>query len=163
MSDPRPSVIALGGLGAAAALFVWMISIGIARYNECGELQGDPKYENRKIFLSQLLTIMITIPATIMAMPILNKMGGDYKSSAPLVGVLMGVAGLVGSVFSYQIVEHDKECTKDTQDKNMAIGGMVLSICLILFGGYKFFKFNPTYFARPIPPITQGTSINNAR
>ena len=77
--------------------------------------------------------------------------------------VLMGVAGLVGSVFSYQIVEHDKECTKDTQDKNMAIGGMVLSICLILFGGYKFFEFNPTYFARPIPPITQGTSINNAR
>ena len=50
MSDPRPSVFALGGLGAAAALFVWMISTGIARYNECGELQGDPKYENRKIY-----------------------------------------------------------------------------------------------------------------
>ena len=141
MSNPRMKMGGIAVLVILGAVFVAISSIGIGRYNKCAEIQGDAKYENRKIFLSQLLTIMITIPATIAAMPILNTMAGSSKSSAPLIAMLMGVAGLIVSVFTFQIVNNDTACEKVSGEKNMAIAGMVLSIVAILgSGGVLFYK-----------------------
>ena len=142
MSPPRIKMGGIAVLVILGAVFVAVSSIGIARYNKCPEIQGDAKYENRKIYLSQLLTIMITIPATIAAMPILNKMAGSSKSSAPLLAILMGVAGLITSVFTFQIVNNDTECEKVSSEKSMAIAGMVLSIVAVLGGGGALFYTN---------------------
>lgn len=135
MSNPRMKMGGIAVLVILGAVFVAISSIGIGRYNKCAEIQGDAKYENRKIFLTQLLTIMITIPATIAAMPILSRMAGSSTSSAPMLAILMGVAGLMVSIFTFQIVNNDTACEKVSGEKNMAIAGMVLSIVAILGGG----------------------------
>jgi disulfide bond formation protein DsbB len=102
---------------------------------------------------------MITIPATIAAMPILNKMAGSSKSSAPLLAMLMSIAGLIVSVFTFQIVNNDTPCEKVSSEKSMAIAGMVLSIVAILgSGGALFYKNKNAIRARmyPVAPLTQG-------
>ena len=142
MSPPRMKLGGIAVLVILGAVFVAVSSIGIGRYNKCSEIQGDAKYENRKIYLSQLLTIMITIPATIAAMPILNKMAGSSKSSAPLLAMLMSIAGLIVSVFTFQIVNNDTPCEKVSSEKSMAIAGMVLSIVAVLGGGGALFYTN---------------------
>lgn len=147
-SPTRPNMGGIAVLVILGAVFVAVSSIGIGRYNKCADIQGDAKYENRKIFLSQLLTIMITIPATIAAMPILNKMAGSSKSSAPLLAILMGVAGLITSIFTFQIVNNDTACEKVSSEKSMAIAGMVLSIVAVLGGGGVLFMNNNPMKAR---------------
>lgn len=142
MSNPRIKMGGIAVLIILGALFVAISSVGIGRYNKCADIQGDDKYENRKIFLSQLLTIMITIPATIAAMPLLNKLAGSSKSSAPLLAMLMGVAGLIVSVFTFQIVNNDTPCEKVPGEKNVAIAGMVISIMAILGSGGALFYTN---------------------
>jgi|TARA_B110000977_G_scaffold155957_1_gene198420 hypothetical protein len=161
MSAMSPARMQMGGIAVLVilgAVFVAVSSIGIGRYNKCPEIQGDAKYENRKIFLSQLLAAMITIPATIAAMPILSKMTGQSKSSAPLLAMLMGVAGLITSVFTFQIVENDTACVKESNEKNMAIAGMVISIVAILgSGGVLFMNNKPSarVAANTVTPTNQ--------
>ena len=62
----------LAGAIGAAILYTPIASIGIDRYLKCDAIQGDQKYDNRKMFLSTTLTIMITVAATLVGYYIID-------------------------------------------------------------------------------------------
>ena len=73
----------------------------------------------------------------------------------------MGIAGLIVSVFTFQIVNNDTPCEKVPAEKNVAIAGMVISIVAILgSGGVLFYKNKNAIRARMTPGAV--TPVNQA-
>jgi|TARA_B110000444_G_scaffold258189_1_gene298435 hypothetical protein len=125
-----------GVLLVMALMFAALCIVGVKHYNGCKSIQGTAKYENRKIFLNQCLTIMIAVPATVLATKkggLFDMISGSGKSAAGPLTIVMGVLGLVASIFLHQLLK-PAECNPKKSDQTYAKAGIGLSVIAILAG-----------------------------
>lgn len=133
----------LAGAIGAAILYTPIASIGIDRYLKCDAIQGDQKYDNRKMFLSTTLTIMITVAATLVGYYIIDGFS-KQKSGLPFLLMMGGVMGIIASVFTYQLQQTVDECGEpDDNSKNFVILCITGSVFMTLGGIYLLAKANP--------------------
>lgn len=138
------SAPSLVGIAMVISLLAWVSYTGINKYIECTEIQGDPKYDNRKMYLSHVLTIGITFAATLILRPVLDLMTGPWRSAAPPFFIISGIAGLISSIFSYQIIS-DEKCEKDEQKHKINMGSVIAGIivsCIAIIIGFSMFMYN---------------------
>ena len=133
----------LAGAIGAAILYTPIASIGIDRYLKCDAIQGDQKYDNRKMFLSTTLTIMITVAATLVGYYIIDGFQ-KQKSGLPFLMMMGGVMGIIASVFTYQLQQTTEECGEaDDNSKNFVILCITGAVFMTLGGIYLLVKNNP--------------------
>jgi len=133
----------LAGAIGAAILYTPIASIGIDRYLKCDAIQGDQKYDNRKMFLSTTLTIMITVAATLVGYYIIDGFQ-KQKSGLPFLMIMGGVMGIIASVFTYQLQQTTEECGEaDDNSKNFVILCITGAVFMTLGGIYLLVKNNP--------------------
>lgn len=133
----------LAGAIGAAILYTPIASIGIDRYLKCDAIQGDQKYDNRKMFLSTTLTIMITVAATLVGYYIIDGFS-KQKSGLPFLLMMGGVMGIIASVFTYQLQQTVDECGEpEDNSKNFVILCITGSVFMTLGGIYLLVKANP--------------------
>lgn len=125
-----------GVLLIMALMFAALCIVGIKHYNSCKAIQGKSMYENRKIFLTQCLTIMITVPATVLATRqggLFDMISGYGKSAAGPLTIVMGAMGLTASILLHQLLK-PAECNPKKTDQTYAKAGIGLSVIAILTG-----------------------------
>ena len=147
------------------AIYVAIASIGIGQYNKCEAVQGVDKFENRKMFLSQTLTIMLTVPATLILFKMSSMISGPGRVGMPVIAILVGVLGIIASVFSYQL-QNAEGCEDTTNNKNFVIIAMSVAV-LMTDLGMGFLAYGQTtggihaynkYIGKPIgPTLPNGT------
>ena len=125
-------VTALMGIAILAAVTFFVNVVGIKHYNECDAIRGVEKFENRKVYLTQLITIVITAAATL---GLRNFISTPGMSAAGPMMIIGGVLLLVSAVFVYQLLNADKEaCKPKDSEVNYSITGMVFASFIILAG-----------------------------
>jgi hypothetical protein len=133
----------LAGAIGAAILYTPIASIGIDRYLKCDAIQGDQKYDNRKMFLSTTLTVMITVAATLVGYYIIDSFS-KQKSGLPFLLMMGGVMGIIASVFTYQLQQTTEECGEpDDNSKNFVILCITGAVFMTIGGIYLLAKANP--------------------
>lgn len=133
----------LAGAIGAAILYTPIASIGIDRYLKCDAIQGDQKYDNRKMFLSTTLTVMITVAATLVGYYIIDSFS-KQKSGLPFLLMMGGVMGIIASVFTYQLQQTTEECGEvDDNSKNYVILCITGAVIMTVGGIYLLAKANP--------------------
>lgn len=133
----------LAGAIGAAILYTPIASIGIDRYLKCDAIQGDEKYDNRKMFLSTTLTVMITVAATLVGYYIIDSFS-KQKSGLPFLLMMGGVMGIIASVFTYQLQQTTEECGEaDDNSKNYVILCITGAVIMTIGGIYLLAKANP--------------------
>jgi hypothetical protein len=133
----------LAGAIGAAILYTPIASIGIDRYLKCDAIQGDEKYDNRKMFLSTTLTVMITVAATLVGYYIIDSFS-KQKSGLPFLLMMGGVMGIIASVFTYQLQQTTEECGEpDDNSKNFVILCITGAVFMTIGGIYLLAKANP--------------------
>tara|TARA_R110001606_G_scaffold6014_2_gene27215 strand:- start:2532 stop:3179 length:648 start_codon:yes stop_codon:yes gene_type:complete len=133
----------LAGAIGAAILYTPIASIGIDRYLKCDAIQGDEKYDNRKMFLSTTLTVMITVAATLVGYYIIDSFS-KQKSGLPFLLMMGGVMGIIASVFTYQLQQTTEECGEaDDNSKNFVILCITGAVIMTVGGIYLLAKANP--------------------
>lgn len=134
--------VLVGAIGAAI-LYTPIASIGIDRYLKCDAIQGDEKYDNRKMFLSTTLTVMITVAATLVGYYIIDSFS-KQKSGLPFLLMMGGVMGIIASVFTYQLQQTTEECGEaDDNSKNYVILCITGAVIMTIGGIYLLAKANP--------------------
>ena len=134
--------VLVGAIGAAI-LYTPIASIGIDRYLKCDAIQGDQKYDNRKMFLSTTLTVMITVAATLVGYYIIDSFS-KQKSGLPFLLMMGGVMGIIASVFTYQLQQTTEECGEpDDNSKNYVILCITGAVFMTIGGIYLLAKANP--------------------
>ena len=96
------------------------------------------------MYLSHVLTIGITFAATLILRPVLDLMTGPWRSAAPPFFIISGIAGLISSIFSYQIIS-DEKCEKDEQKHKISMGSVIAGIivsCIAIIIGFSMFMYN---------------------
>lgn len=125
-------VTALMGIAILAAVTFFVNVVGIKHYNECDAIRGVEKFENRKVYLAQLITIVITAAATLGLRKFISTPGMSAAGPMMIIG---GVLLLVSAVFVYQLLNADKEaCKPKDSEVNYSITGMVFASFIILVG-----------------------------
>ena len=125
-------VTALMGIAILAAVTFFVNVVGIKHYNECDAIRGVEKFENRKVYLTQLITIVITAAATLGLRKFISTPGMSAAGPMMIVG---GVLLLVSAVFVYQLLNADKEaCKPKDSEVNYSITGMAFASFIILAG-----------------------------
>lgn len=125
-------VTALMGIAILAAVTFFVNVVGIKHYNECDAIRGVDKFENRKVYLTQLITIVITAAATLGLRKFISTPGMSAAGPMMIVG---GVLLLVSAVFVYQLLNADKEaCKPKDSEVNYSITGMAFASFIILAG-----------------------------
>jgi len=133
----------LAGAIGAAILYTPIASIGIDRYLKCDAIQGDEKFDNRKMFLSTTLTVMITVAATLVGYYIIDSFS-KQKSGLPFLLMMGGVMGIIASVFTYQLQQTTEECGEvDDNSKNYVILCITGAVIMTVGGIYLLAKANP--------------------
>lgn len=133
----------LAGAIGAAILYTPIASIGIDRYLKCDAIKGDEKYDNRKMFLSTTLTVMITVAATLVGYYIIDSFSKE-KSGLPFLLMMGGVMGIIASVFTYQLQQTTEECGEaDDNSKNFVILCITGAVIMTVGGIYLLAKANP--------------------
>lgn len=123
---------ALFGIILLAAVTFFVNFVGIRHYNECDAVRGVEKFENRKVYLTQLITIVITAAATLGLRKFISTPGMSAAGPMMIIG---GVLLLVSAVFVYQLLNADKEaCKPKDSEVNYSITGMVFASFIILAG-----------------------------
>ena len=111
MGSPKPSHLETVLFTAFSLSFVYVMSLGIGTFDNCHkDNKDDEDYDKllmRKDYMAHLLTICITVPATLCARSFFDGMTGSGKSSMPLFGIAMGVLTFVGSYFAYEIMSKE--------------------------------------------------------
>tara|TARA_B110000503_G_C7152323_1_gene415767 strand:+ start:303 stop:815 length:513 start_codon:yes stop_codon:yes gene_type:complete len=106
--------------------------VGIKHYNECDAIRGVKKFENRKVYLSQLVTIVVTGAATLALRQFASSPG--MSATGPMM-TLVGVLLLISGVFVYQLLNADKEaCKPKSSDVNYSGVSMGFASIIILAG-----------------------------
>ena len=125
-------VTALMAIAILAAVTFFVNVVGIKHYNECDAIRGVDKFENRKVYLTQLITIVITAATTLGLRKFISTPGMSAAGPMMIVG---GVLLLVSAVFVYQLLNADKEsCKPKDSEVNYSITGMVFASFIILAG-----------------------------
>lgn len=159
-----PISAAQGGvLLVMALMFAALCIVGIKHYNSCKAIQGKSMYENRKVFLTQCLTIMITVPATVLATKqggLFDMISGYGKSAAGPLTIVMGAMGLTASILLQQLLK-PAECNPKETDQNYAKAGIGLSVIAILTGAaFTFVISGSGTYANRARAAVGFTSIN---
>jgi hypothetical protein len=149
----------------AAAIYTPIASMGIDRFNKCDAIQDSEAFANKKMFLSQTLTIALTIPATFLAYYLFDSISGPTKSGIPLLAVVAGVTGIIASVFTYQLQKADGCSEVDDDAKTFVALGITGSVMLTVGGlimlamrnKQRFYPVEPAATTQAIgaPPIKQ--------
>ena len=149
-------VTALMGIAILAAVTFFVNVVGIKHYNECDAIRGVEKFENRKVYLTQLVTIVITAAATLGLRKFISTPGMSAAGPMMIIG---GILLLVSGVFVYQLLHADKEaCKPKDSEVNYSITGMTFASLIIVIG------LAATYMAfAPRGPSVTVTPINAAR
>jgi Kef-type K+ transport system membrane component KefB len=115
-----------------AAVTFFVNFVGIKHYNECDAIRGVEKFENRKVYLSQLVTIVITGVVTLALRQFASSPG--MSATGPMM-LVVGALLLTSSVFVYQILNADKEACEPTKtDVNYSGVSMGFASVIILAG-----------------------------
>ena len=123
---------ALIGIILLAAVTFFVNFVGIKHYNNCDAMRGVEEFENRKVYLSQLVTIVITAAATLGLRKFISTPGASAAGPMMIIG---GVLLLVSGVFVYQLLHTDKEsCAPKDSEVNYSITGMTFASFIILAG-----------------------------
>ena len=123
---------ALIGIILLAAVTFFVNFVGIKHYNNCEAMRGVEEFENRKVYLSQLVTIVITAAATLGLRKFISTPGASAAGPMMIIG---GVLLLVSGVFVYQLLQADKEtCAPKDSEVNYSITGMTFASFIILAG-----------------------------
>lgn len=123
---------ALIGIILLAAVTFFVNFVGIKHYNNCEAMRGVEEFENRKVYLSQLVTIVITAAATLGLRKFISTPGASAAGPMMIIG---GVLLLVSGVFVYQLLQADKEtCAPKDSAVNYSITGMTFASFIILAG-----------------------------
>ena len=125
-------VTALMGIAILAAVTFFVNVVGIKHYNECDAIRGVEKFENRKVYLTQLVTIVITAAATLGLRKFISTPGMSAAGPMMIIG---GILLLVSGVFVYQLLHADKEaCKPKDSEVNYSITGMTFASLIIVIG-----------------------------
>jgi hypothetical protein len=123
---------ALIGIILLAAVTFFVNFVGIKHYNNCDAMRGVEEFENRKVYLSQLVTIVITAAATLGLRKFISTPGASAAGPMMIIG---GVLLLVSGVFVYQLLHADKDtCAPKDSEVNYSITGMTFASFIILAG-----------------------------
>jgi len=115
-----------------AAVTFFVNFVGIKHYNECDAIRGVEKFENRKVYLSQLVTIVITGVVTLTLRQFASSPG--MSATGPMM-LVVGALLLTSGVFVYQILNADKEaCEPKKSDVNYSGVSMGFASVIILAG-----------------------------
>jgi len=147
MSSPKPKTWAVALMAVISVYFVYVMSLGIGKFDNCHTGAEDEHLRWRKDFLSHLLTVAIVVPATLFAQKTFDAATGNYKSSFPMFIIGLSLICGIGAFFAYEIITEntDKEgvseqCVVNSNNKMMSIGGMVGSAILLGVGIYAVVK-----------------------
>lgn len=123
---------ALFGIVLLAAVTFFVNFVGIRHYNECEAVRGVEKFENRKVYLSQLVTIVVTAAVTLGLRKFVSTPGASAAGPMMIIG---GILLLISGVFVYQILHADKEaCKPKDSEVNYSITGMTFASFIIVVG-----------------------------
>jgi hypothetical protein len=123
---------ALFGIILLAMVTFFVNFVGIRHYNECEAVRGVEKFENRKVYLSQLVTIVVTAAATLGLRKFVSTPGASAAGPMMIIG---GILLLISGVFVYQLLNADKEaCKPKDSEVNYSITGMTFASLIILIG-----------------------------
>lgn len=144
---------ALIGIILLAAVTFFVNFVGIKHYNNCEAMRGVEEFENRKVYLSQLVTIVITAAATLGLRKFISTPGASAAGPMMIIG---GVLLLVSGVFVYQLLHADKEtCAPKDSEVNYSITGMTFASFIILAG------LGATYMAYTKKGVTNTNTVTN--
>lgn len=154
---------ALIGIILLAAVTFFVNFVGIKHYNNCEAMRGVEEFENRKVYLSQLVTIVITAAATLGLRKFISTPGASAAGPMMIIG---GVLLLVSGVFVYQLLHADKEtCAPKDSEVNYSILGMTFASFIILAGlGATYMAYTKKGAAptpAPTPPSPQPPPISS--
>ena len=145
---------ALIGIILLAAVTFFVNFVGIKHYNNCDAMRGVEEFENRKVYLSRLVTIVITAAATLGLRKFISTPGASAAGPMMIIG---GVLLLVSGVFVYQLLQADKEaCKPKDSEVKYSITGMTFASFIILAG------LGATYMAYAKKGVVAPTSANIA-
>jgi hypothetical protein len=123
---------ALIGIILLAAVTFFVNFVGIKHYNNCDAIRGVEEFENRKVYLNRLVTIVITAAATLGLRKFISTPGASAAGPMMIIG---GVLLLVSGVFVYQLLHADKDtCAPKDSEVNYSITGMTFASFIILAG-----------------------------
>ena len=124
----------------AAAVTFFVNFVGINHYNKCDAIRGEEKFENRKVYLSQLVTIVITGVVTLALRQFASSPG--MSAAGPMMTVV-GVLLLISGVFVYQLLNANKEaCEPKKSEVNYSGVSMGFASVIILAGiGITYLAF----------------------
>jgi hypothetical protein len=149
---------ALIGIILLAAVTFFVNFVGIKHYNNCEAMRGVEEFENRKVYLSQLVTIVITAAATLGLRKFISTPGASAAGPMMIIG---GVLLLVSGVFVYQLLHADKEtCAPKDSEVNYSILGMTFASFIILAGLGATYMAYTEKGAAPTPPSPQPNPIS---
>ena len=106
MYSPKPDTIQTIIFVAFAICFVYIMSIGISKFESCHK--GDAELQKKKDYITTILTIAIIVPATLFGQRVFDSLTGEYTSALPMFFVALGVLSFVGSYFTFEIVTKEK-------------------------------------------------------
>ena len=148
----------IGIAAMAAAIYTPIASMGIDRFNKCDSIQDSEAYANKKMFLSQTLTIALTIPATFLAYYFFDKISGPSKSGIPLMAVVAGVTGIIASVFTYQLQQAD-ECGEVKDDAKTFIALGITGSVMLTVGGLIMLGMRNKQRFYPVAPAASAEAV----
>jgi len=148
----------IGIAAMAAAIYTPIASMGIDRFNKCDSIQDSEAYANKKMFLSQTLTIALTIPATFLAYYLFDKISGPSKSGIPLMAIVAGVTGIIASVFTYQL-QKAEECAEVKDDAKTFIALGITGSVMLTVGGLIMLGMRNKQRFYPVAPATATEAV----
>jgi hypothetical protein len=110
------------------------------------------------MFLSQTLTIALTIPATFLAYYLFDKISGPSKSGIPLMAVVAGVTGIIASVFTYQL-QKAEECGEVKDDAKTFIALGITGSVMLTVGGLIMLGMRNKQRFYPVAPATAAEAV----
>jgi len=122
MYSPKPDTIQTIIFVAFAICFVYIMSIGISKFESCHK--GDAELQKKKDYITTILTIAIIVPATLFGQRVFDSLTGEYTSALPMFFVALGVLSFVGSYFTFEIVTKEKNVI-ETQREVLEFGTVI--------------------------------------
>jgi hypothetical protein len=110
------------------------------------------------MFLSQTLTIALTIPATFLAYYLFDKISGPSKSGIPLMAVVAGVTGIIASVFTYQL-QKAEECSEVKDDAKTFIALGITGSVMLTVGGLIMLGMRNKQRFYPVAPAASTEAV----
>lgn len=132
IAEPEFGWATVGLVVLMSALYMSISVIGIKTFNECSDVQDSTKWKNIKMAISHMLTISITMAATLGLVKFVGREG--YAAS-----FIISIAGVLTAFMTLAMTQKCKSST-DKGSKNYAI--VMSAVYPILAGvlGYLLFK-----------------------